>query len=814
MTENEAWKRYKKRKEARLKARGLRKDADGEWITIKGTHVKIGDDGEITGRVADKIKATSKRYRDRITEAGAPTSDDDFKREGYHKNAEGRWEKNKFKTSDSVKPKNTDYDFDPRDTFQEFIHKNVEKARPIYEEKGMYGVQEEYYKTRLQESTKDFKQIDDDDIDAVLDKYIDKGKARLWLQEYDHNVKPVLAMQLTANPEVRNAAMNIMYKNYASYCKYAEHKEPLSFEDFLVTPIKMYRGGSGKEYKNPDVFSSYTFSKDVASKFRNSEVGSSVETDKGRVYEAEIRPIDTFGSLNTSGEMEIFVPGFIAPNGKYDSADFNTDASDDEGRWITTENGHKVHLNEEGEPDNGNKHVIEKMEGKESAKTIKHNIKSADDAKKHRENIRTLKDAVKKAEGDSERISEEFSKKEEETKKKIAELEEQINYFKEYTEEMSYEEAKKGADRVKAEIEKVKKEIEDHIEKYGHYTDEMPPEVWEERHKFTVKEVDLEDEFDFVYDKVVSAYETIDWSKEEIEKNKKELESFRAKKDEADKILQDAKGSHDNAVAEYNAYFEERNKKTLERIKYISDIRTDDDATDYLRAKGYFRGEPIDIDEHVDLSGMYGICAYHVVDNLDRFIKDYPFLKGELDGISCLSDKEGFYYKDGETYAYAERRSRTVVFSEGYFSDPFKIAESYDLSARSGFSSCTDYSSIVDHEYTHIIEHMLNEKLGGRKASDIVAERVAMRRFELSTPEDAWDYPEYFDFLRESVSGYSVDNKGTETDENGNLVYKSYGMNTEFLAEAVSGARCTENPNNTVKWAKEEFDKLVKEVFG
>jgi hypothetical protein len=37
--------------------------------------------------------------------------------------------------------------------------------------------------------------------------------------------------------------------------------------------------------------------------------------------------------------------------------------ADDEGKWITTENGHKVHLNEEGEPDKGNPHVVELMAG-------------------------------------------------------------------------------------------------------------------------------------------------------------------------------------------------------------------------------------------------------------------------------------------------------------------------------------------------------------------------------------------------------------------------------------------------------------------
>lgn len=38
-------------------------------------------------------------------------------------------------------------------------------------------------------------------------------------------------------------------------------------------------------------------------------------------------------------------------------------ADDDKGSWITTENGHKVHLNEEGDPDKGNPHVIAAMNG-------------------------------------------------------------------------------------------------------------------------------------------------------------------------------------------------------------------------------------------------------------------------------------------------------------------------------------------------------------------------------------------------------------------------------------------------------------------
>lgn len=48
---------------------------------------------------------------------------------------------------------------------------------------------------------------------------------------------------------------------------------------------------------------------------------------------------------------------------RHDAAD-----DDEEGRWVTTDNGHKVHINEEGEPDKGNPHVLAVMEGKKGKK--------------------------------------------------------------------------------------------------------------------------------------------------------------------------------------------------------------------------------------------------------------------------------------------------------------------------------------------------------------------------------------------------------------------------------------------------------------
>lgn len=259
---------YRNRRQSRIDQRR----EDDEWKTINGTHVMVDEGGQIT-RGPEKLKSLG---------------------------------------NDALKPSRTDYDYDPSDGFQDFVHKNVEKARPIYEEKGMEGVEDEWYKTRLRNSTKDLKEIGDDEIDRILDKYVSQATARMWLVEYNNDIKPKLVQELTANSEVRNACLNIMYENYK------DTGGKLSFKDFLLTPIKMYRGGSGKEYKKASAFSSYTLDRKAAEKFKNGPTGHEPEKD-GEIYEAEIRPIDTYGSLNTSGEMEILVPRMIAPNGRRDS---------------------------------------------------------------------------------------------------------------------------------------------------------------------------------------------------------------------------------------------------------------------------------------------------------------------------------------------------------------------------------------------------------------------------------------------------------------------------------------------------------------
>lgn len=223
--------------------------------------------------------------------------------------------------TEKLRPNRDDYDYEDSDDVDDFTRKNAGKLMPLYEEGGSDAIDSEFYKFKLGKVTKGLHEISRDEADEILYDNLSQSTVDGWFRAYNHEYKDNLTKQMIQSPEVHNAALNIMYGNYKYDCE-AKKKEPLSFDEFLVTPIKMYRGGTGKEYDKASVFSSYTFDRDVAGSFTGSTVGMGHAPDpNGVIYEAEIRPIDTYGSVFTNGEAEILVPREIAPNGRRDEAD-------------------------------------------------------------------------------------------------------------------------------------------------------------------------------------------------------------------------------------------------------------------------------------------------------------------------------------------------------------------------------------------------------------------------------------------------------------------------------------------------------------
>ena len=323
---------------------------DVDWITVNGNHIPVDPDsgealggqfkalGKETGTLQSKIEGVKDRMS---AETGAPSMEDDMHRQGYTKNAEGHWVKTGkpagISTGPEMKPKHkykvVDGDGGAID-MQDFIRENLDELKAVYEEAEERGgdggdaVDLEYWKALTEHASGDIYEIDarpgdikSDFIEIVGDNYLAQ-----WFVQEDPQYKPIIIRNMLSSPEARNMALNMMYVNYKDWLEFeGDNSKPMSFEEFVTTPIKLYRGGSGKAHKEATTFSAYTMSRKTAEKFLPHD-GS------GQIYEFEIRPIDTWGGWIRGTEYEVMVPYWMAPNGNKDSVDTNRcDAAHDMG---------------------------------------------------------------------------------------------------------------------------------------------------------------------------------------------------------------------------------------------------------------------------------------------------------------------------------------------------------------------------------------------------------------------------------------------------------------------------------------------------
>ena len=336
-----------------------------DWITINGTHVPIDESGEITGKVAEKIKGTStnksepkdnllkdlhpdveyperveywkeqikkgnhrpvlvdKKDPTRVIDGnhtlaayqelgmepevyamdrieflnGAGEADDTVE---YIRNAikEGKAEKigggkpttGQKTVGDKMKPANTDYEYDDGDDQDTWTNKNVKKLMPIYKKGGSEAIDSEFRKYRMERTTQNVQQISKDDADATVYDHVSQSVFDGWFRNADSSYKPKLVDAMLSSKEMRTAGLSLAYENYKNCTE-----SPMPFDEFLTTPITMYRGGHGQKHTKDDVFSAYTFDRKTAEHFAGSD---------GKITETKIRPIDTYGSMRAVGEAE------------------------------------------------------------------------------------------------------------------------------------------------------------------------------------------------------------------------------------------------------------------------------------------------------------------------------------------------------------------------------------------------------------------------------------------------------------------------------------------------------------------------------
>lgn len=173
-------------------------------------------------------------------------------------------------------------------TFADFS-RNAETVRAM---KAMgYGraEAERFYKDAKYKNSAKYAPISLDAAVAEVRNGIRPSALSGWFRNADSDYKPEIEAAIIGNPALRNAGLNIAHRNYMNVTG-----RNISFDDFINGTFTVYRGGNTSYTKN-DVFISYSFSKEVAKSFG------------GKVQSIRIKPKNTLGSYQTTGEAEILV---------------------------------------------------------------------------------------------------------------------------------------------------------------------------------------------------------------------------------------------------------------------------------------------------------------------------------------------------------------------------------------------------------------------------------------------------------------------------------------------------------------------------
>lgn len=154
--------------------------------------------------------------------------------------------------------------------------------RGIYE--GLWKeARQQFYKFEPVELTKE------DAINIIREKIPD-NLLEGWFRKGDSEYKPLLEQAVMSDDEIRNAALNIMWSNFKEFSG-----KDIGFKEFLNSEIPMYRGKNSENYTEYDDLLSFSFDPKVAEKFGK------------YVLETLIKPIETIGSLQTTGEAEALI---------------------------------------------------------------------------------------------------------------------------------------------------------------------------------------------------------------------------------------------------------------------------------------------------------------------------------------------------------------------------------------------------------------------------------------------------------------------------------------------------------------------------
>ena len=190
--------------------------------------------------------------------------------------------------------------------YEGWMHDNFSSNRAMrdavreWEKKTHKSLDDLYYEMQslhMADLRKEAKEIDRDEAVDIIRDGIPENVSRGWFVNGDSDYKPRLFGYIMDKKGLLNAGWNIAYDHY-KHLMSREGKTPLSFKKWLYTPQTYYRGDTGTKLHKNDRFVAFTSGRNVAEKFANGR----------EISEIRIRPIDTLGAYQTTGESEISIP--------------------------------------------------------------------------------------------------------------------------------------------------------------------------------------------------------------------------------------------------------------------------------------------------------------------------------------------------------------------------------------------------------------------------------------------------------------------------------------------------------------------------
>lgn len=251
----------------------------------------FNDEGAVVGQVVGKEIAALQHLLDRVNEISEAL-------EKHFENISSKINTTNINTdSSNVSTKNRIKEIAQLLPFDEWIAANSGSGNYFKEilsayKSGEYdpAQKEQFWREARYEKQVNYKPINSDEAYDIISEKIGDNILSGWYRSAESAYKKKMENIALSDDDVRNAGLNVLWKNYKDYIG-----KDIGFDEFLHSDIPVYRGKNSEKFIDGDELLSFSFDPAIAEKFGNT------------IVKAIIKPIETIGNFQTTGEGEVLV---------------------------------------------------------------------------------------------------------------------------------------------------------------------------------------------------------------------------------------------------------------------------------------------------------------------------------------------------------------------------------------------------------------------------------------------------------------------------------------------------------------------------